>query len=224
MSSSIGAAGPGPGTQGKKKAFIDATFAMVSNPAHERCVRWTADGTRLEIRNVTLFCETALPAHFKHQNLSSFVRQLNMYGFEKERHPVQAEGQVFHHEFFLRGRPDVLYRITRKTLKSGDRRVAAVPAAASPSASTTAGTSSAAAARNETAGPGQRLTRLESENHRLEAENKRLKGAIAEHFHFFSEKPASLSASPNATSARESAEALREKDLLMAYLKHDALG
>jgi len=143
--------------KGKKKQFIQATFAMSSNPAMSKCVHWTADGNGLEICNVTLFCENALPTYFKHQNFSSFVRQLNMYGFEKERYPAHAEGHVFHHLHFKRGRPDLLHLITRKVLQKSEKK----PDAASSSSVV-----------DEV---DQRVLRLESENSRLEAENKRLK-------------------------------------------------
>ena len=46
-------------------------------------ISWTEDGCSFRIKDQTQFASSLLPYYYKHSNMASFVRQLNMYGFHK---------------------------------------------------------------------------------------------------------------------------------------------
>ncbi|KII86035.1 hypothetical protein PLICRDRAFT_115202 [Plicaturopsis crispa FD-325 SS-3] len=95
---------------------------MINDPKSAHFIAWTDLGTSFVVSNVGEFSRSILGSHFKHNNFSSFVRQLNMYGFHKinrvpQRTTTDAQTWEFSHHKFLRGRPDLLDEIKRKALE-----------------------------------------------------------------------------------------------------------
>ncbi|KAF9814335.1 hypothetical protein IEO21_05178 [Rhodonia placenta] len=99
--------------------FVTKLYQMINDPKSAQFISWTELGTSFVVQNVGEFSRTILGSHFKHNNFSSFVRQLNMYGFHKINRRTSADVQTweFSHHKFLRGRPDLLEEIKRKALE-----------------------------------------------------------------------------------------------------------
>ncbi|OSD04910.1 hypothetical protein PYCCODRAFT_1486510 [Trametes coccinea BRFM310] len=104
--------------------FVTKLYQMINDPKSSQFINWTEHGTSFVVSNVGEFSRTILGSHFKHNNFSSFVRQLNMYGFHKinrtpraQRTSADVQTWEFSHHKFLRGRPDLLEEIKRKALE-----------------------------------------------------------------------------------------------------------
>ncbi|KAF8902782.1 hypothetical protein CPB84DRAFT_1655240, partial [Gymnopilus junonius] len=103
-------------------AFLQKLYEMVNDPNNAELIRWSDAGDSFFVLDHERFAHEVLGRWFKHRNFSSFVRQLNMYGFHKIPHLQQGvlksdsdtEFWNFAHQNFHRGQPDLLCLIQRK--------------------------------------------------------------------------------------------------------------
>lgn len=59
--------------------FLTKTFDVVEDPTTSHIVSWNRDGVSFVVWDPNAFSRDLLPRYFKHNNFSSFVRQLNTY-------------------------------------------------------------------------------------------------------------------------------------------------
>ena len=108
---------------GDAPIFLRKTFHMIDTCSPDMAT-WTNDGLMFIVKDPEQFAAKIIPAYFKHSNFSSFVRQLNFYGFRKIKSDAirlddmddEANNEKywrFRHEHFQRGKPHLLIKIQR---------------------------------------------------------------------------------------------------------------
>ncbi|XP_072361662.1 heat shock factor protein 1-like isoform X3 [Scyliorhinus torazame] len=101
-------------------AFLTKLWTLVEDPGTDDLISWSRNGTCFQVSNERRFAKEILPMYFKHNNMASFVRQLNMYGFHKVVHigvglPRDLDDIIeFQHPRFRQGEPQLLDHIKRK--------------------------------------------------------------------------------------------------------------
>ncbi|XP_071786086.1 heat shock factor protein-like isoform X1 [Asterias amurensis] len=100
--------------------FLSKLWLLVDDAENDELIGWSQNGSSFIVQDQTRFAKEILPNYFKHNNMASFIRQLNMYGFRKkanlEHGTLKAEKDdiEFQHPNFKRGKVGQLELIKRK--------------------------------------------------------------------------------------------------------------
>uniref|UniRef100_A0A3Q4BJ81 HSF-type DNA-binding domain-containing protein n=1 Tax=Mola mola TaxID=94237 RepID=A0A3Q4BJ81_MOLML len=102
-------------------AFLTKLWTLVEDADTNELICWSQEGNSFLVLDEQRFAKEILPKFFKHNNMASFIRQLNMYGFRKVMHidtgfvKQERDGPVeFQHPYFKHGQDGLLENIKRK--------------------------------------------------------------------------------------------------------------
>ncbi|XP_049932202.1 heat stress transcription factor B-2a-like isoform X2 [Nymphaea colorata] len=155
--------------------FLTKTYQLVDDPSVDDVISWNDDGSTFIVWRPAEFARDLLPKYFKHNNFSSFVRQLNTYGFRK----IVPDRWEFANDCFRKGEKKLLCEIHRRKNAQGANILGNRPVSPSNSAeepllvSTSPGAEMAVTIACH--GSGATAAELLEENEKLRKENFHLR-------------------------------------------------
>lgn len=98
-----------------KFKFILKLLDMLNTPDINGIISWSKEGNSFIIKDIRNFIETILPCFYKHNSMSNFIRQLNMYNFKKLKQKTSDPDElVYHNPLFIKDNLKLIATIDRK--------------------------------------------------------------------------------------------------------------
>lgn len=104
-------------TGGVTKPFPEKLHEMLESESADASpiVSWLPHGRAFIVRKPKQFTTQTMPKYFRQTKLTSFQRQLNLYGFRRITRGTDAG--AYYHELFLRGRLQLCMKMVRQKVK-----------------------------------------------------------------------------------------------------------
>lgn len=95
-------------------------LSVVEDLGLSHIVSWKPHGRAFEVKDVDQFVKNVMPRFFKQSKITSFQRQLNLYGFQRFLYGPDVGSS--YHQYFLRGKPFLCMAMYRTKVKGASRR------------------------------------------------------------------------------------------------------
>eukprot|EP00816_Leptocylindrus_hargravesii_P004263 CAMPEP_0196808348 /NCGR_PEP_ID=MMETSP1362-20130617/8336_1 /TAXON_ID=163516 /ORGANISM="Leptocylindrus danicus, Strain CCMP1856" /LENGTH=323 /DNA_ID=CAMNT_0042182647 /DNA_START=28 /DNA_END=999 /DNA_ORIENTATION=- len=97
------------------RTFPKKLMEMLALPEVSHCLTWQPHGRSFVVNNPEAFMTEVYPQFFKATQYKSFLRQLNLWGFK--RITKGPDSGSYYHQFFLRGMPNLVKKMTLVRIK-----------------------------------------------------------------------------------------------------------
>lgn len=100
-------------------SFPKKLYLLIESQKFKDIIDWADSGEKFIVFDASKFTNVILANNgfSKAENYTSFIRQLNMYDFHKEK--SNDKNHVFYNKYFIRGKFDLLVNIKRKNIDMG---------------------------------------------------------------------------------------------------------
>ena len=95
------------GDPSKKITFAEQLMDILDNPENNDVISWMPEGDSFTIVDHKKFTLNKMPKLFNIRNMSSFVRKLGRWGFNRVHEKETRNSDIFKHPHFVRGNRDL---------------------------------------------------------------------------------------------------------------------